>query len=84
MLNLFSDLSEELTYRIWDLLISENNSQRARISVAFTLLSYFETTRNLPIIPINQFMEDVSKNMRNLPSNLTPSTYLSRSAEAYF
>lgn len=59
LLNLFTDLSEELTFRIWDFLISSDNIFKARIVVAFTLLTYFEATKNLPIIPINQFMQKV-------------------------
>jgi len=84
LLNLFSDLSEELTFRIWDFLISANDVNRARIVVAFTLLCYFETTRNLPIIPINQFMTKVIKNYNSLPKNLVPPSSLTKAAESYF
>lgn len=65
-------------------MISSNDVNRARIVVAFTLLSYFETTRNLPIIPINQFMSKVSRNYNSMPKNLSPSSAITRATEAYF
>jgi hypothetical protein len=80
LLSLFADLSEELTFRIWDYLVGSDNVQKARIAVAFTLLIYFETTENLPIIPINQFMRRVQENYRDLPSSLAPPSYLTRSS----
>lgn len=64
--------------------MSANDVNRARIVVAFTLLCYFETTRNLPIIPINQFMNKVVKNYNSMPRNLAPSSSLTKAADNYF
>jgi hypothetical protein len=66
LLQFFTGLATELTYRIWDFLIYSEQRDQARIVVAFTLLTYFEATDTLPIIPINQFMETVESNMRKI------------------
>jgi hypothetical protein len=84
LLNLFTDLSEELTFRIWDYLISSDNPLKARIIVAFTLLSYFEATSNLPIIPINQFMVSVEENAAKINVSLELAVKESKAAEMYF
>ena len=83
LLNFFSDLSEELTFRIWDFLVSCDNINKARVVIAFTLLTYLETTRNLPIIPINQFMDSVSKNYSSLPLNIVPPASLTKAVDAF-
>ena len=40
LLTMFTQLSSELTYRIWDYLIASEQRDKARIIIAFTLLTY--------------------------------------------
>ena len=84
LLNFSTGLASELTYRIWDFLIANDQKDQPRIIVAFTLLTYFETSSLLPIIPINEFMSKVEENMKKIGVEKEFAAKFARIADGYF
>ena len=56
------DLEEEITFTIWDFIISCPNKFSARINCVLTLLIFMEKTNFHPVIPVSGFTKALNEN----------------------
>ncbi len=63
LLSLFSlDLEEEITFTVWDFIVSCSNKSAARMNCILTLLIFMEKTNFHAVIPASNFAKALDEN----------------------